>query len=63
VRNKKQSRLVLSVELVQKSAAVEVDAWVVERVARPERRGPEAPPLSILSLAPEGRALLSSHLP
>lgn len=37
VRNKSQFRLVLSVELVQKSAAVEVDAWVVERVQRPER--------------------------
>jgi transcription antitermination factor NusG len=39
VRNKSQFRLVLSVELVQKSAAVEVDAWVVERVQRPERSG------------------------
>jgi len=38
VRNKKQSRLVLSVEFLQKSAAVELDAWVVERVPRPERR-------------------------
>jgi transcription antitermination factor NusG len=39
VRNKKQFRLVLSVELVQKSAAVEVDAWMVERAPRPECRG------------------------
>jgi transcription antitermination factor NusG len=39
VRHKKQSRLVLSVEFLQKSAAVEVDAWVVERVPRPDRRG------------------------
>ena len=39
VRHKSQFRLVLSVELVQKSAAVEVDAWGVERVPRPERRG------------------------
>jgi transcription antitermination factor NusG len=39
VRHKGRSRLVLSVELVQKSAAVEVDAWVVERVPRPERCG------------------------
>jgi transcription antitermination factor NusG len=34
VRDKNQSRLVLSVELVQKSVAVEVDAWLVERVPR-----------------------------
>ena len=39
VRNKKQFRLVLSVELVQKSAAVEVDAWMVERAPRPEWSG------------------------
>jgi transcription antitermination factor NusG len=39
VRNKNQYRLVLSVELVQKSAAVEVDAWAVERAPRPEPRG------------------------
>ena len=39
VRNKKQFRLVLSVELVQKSAAVEVDTWMVERAPRLERRG------------------------
>jgi transcription antitermination factor NusG len=39
VRHKSQFRLVLSVDLVQKSAAVEVDAWAVERVPRPERRG------------------------
>ena len=31
VRNKKQFRLVLSVQLLQKSAVVEVDAWSVER--------------------------------
>ena len=34
VRKKNQSRLVLSVELLQKSAAVEIDAFSVERVAR-----------------------------
>jgi transcription antitermination factor NusG len=34
VRNKKQFRLVLSVQLLQKSAAVEVDAWAVERAPR-----------------------------
>ena len=39
VRNKKQFRLVLSVQLLQKSAAVEVDAWMVERAPRHERRG------------------------
>lgn len=39
VRNKNRFRLVLSVELVQKSAVVEVDAWLVERAPRPERRG------------------------
>jgi transcription antitermination factor NusG len=37
VRNKKQFRLVLSVQLLQKSAAVEVDAWMVERAPRRER--------------------------
>jgi transcription antitermination factor NusG len=40
VRHKSQFRLVLSVELVQKSVAVEVDAWAVERVPRPQRRLP-----------------------
>jgi transcription antitermination factor NusG len=39
VRSKNQSRLVLSVELVQKSVAVEVDAWLVERVPRCNRPG------------------------
>jgi transcription antitermination factor NusG len=39
VRNKKQFRLVLSVQLLQKSAAVEVDAWLVERAPRHERPG------------------------
>ena len=39
VRNKSQLRLVLSVQIVQKSAAVEVDAWMVERAPRPEWRG------------------------
>ncbi len=39
VRNKKQFRLVLSVQLLQKSAAVEVDAWSVERAPRCERPG------------------------
>lgn len=38
VRNKNQFRLVLSVELVQKSVAVEVDAWMVDRASRPEPR-------------------------
>ena len=38
VRNKNLFRLVLSVELVQKSVAVEVDAWMVDRAPRPERR-------------------------
>lgn len=33
VRTKSHFRLVLSVELLQKSVAVEVDAWTVERVA------------------------------
>jgi transcription antitermination factor NusG len=37
VRNKKQFRLVLSVQLLQKSVAVEVDAWMVERASRHER--------------------------
>jgi transcription antitermination factor NusG len=40
VRNKKQFRLVLSVQLLQKSAAVEVDAWVVERAPRFDRLAP-----------------------
>jgi len=34
VRNRGKFRLVLSVELVHKSATVEVDAWAVERVQR-----------------------------
>jgi transcription antitermination factor NusG len=34
VRKKNQFRLVLSVELLQKSAAVEVEVWAVERIAR-----------------------------
>jgi transcription antitermination factor NusG len=38
VRTKNQYRLVLSVELVQQSVAVEVDVWAVERVQRIERR-------------------------
>ena len=37
VRNKKQFRLVLSVQLLQKSAVVEVDAWAVERAPRHDR--------------------------
>jgi transcription antitermination factor NusG len=37
VRNKKQFRLVLSVQLLQQSVAVEVDAWTVERASRHER--------------------------
>jgi len=39
VRHKKQFRLVLSVQLLQKSAAVEVDAWSVERAPKHERPG------------------------
>jgi transcription antitermination factor NusG len=38
VRAKNQFRLVLSVELVEKSVAVEVEAWAVERAPRFERR-------------------------
>jgi transcription antitermination factor NusG len=40
VRNKRQFRLVLSVQLLQKSAAVEVDAWMVERAPRIDRLAP-----------------------
>ena len=40
VRKKKSVRLVLSVELLEKSVAVEVDAFLVERVT--ERRNSEA---------------------
>ena len=40
VRTKSQYRLVLSVELVQQSVAVEVDLWAVERVHRLERLRP-----------------------
>lgn len=36
VRSKRQFRLVLSVQLLQKSVAVEVDAWMVERASRHE---------------------------
>ena len=39
VRKKSQFRLVLSVQLLQKSAAVEVDAWSIERAPRHERPG------------------------
>jgi transcription antitermination factor NusG len=39
VRNKKQFRLVLSVQLLQKSAAVEVDAWSIERAPRHKQLG------------------------
>jgi transcription antitermination factor NusG len=38
VRTKNQYRLVLSVELIQQSVAVEVDVWAVERVQRLEQR-------------------------
>jgi transcription antitermination factor NusG len=41
VRSKKQFRLVLSVQLLQKSVAVEVDGWMVERAPRVEWRGTE----------------------
>jgi transcription antitermination factor NusG len=37
VRNKNQFRLVLSVDLVQKSVAVEVDAWMVDPAPRARR--------------------------
>ncbi len=37
VRKKNQLRLVLSVELLQNSAAVEVDAWAVEHLPAPGR--------------------------
>jgi len=35
-RTKGQFRLVLSVNLIQKSVSVEVDAWAVERATRPD---------------------------
>ena len=40
VRAKGVARLVISVEMLQKSVAVEVDASLVERVARPDPRKP-----------------------
>jgi transcription antitermination factor NusG len=43
VRNKNRYRLVLSVDLVQKSAAVEVDGCAVERGRRPDRSEREYP--------------------
>jgi len=43
VRNKKHFRLVLSVQLLQKSAAVEVDAWAVERAPRHDWLAPASP--------------------
>ena len=39
VRKKGQFRLVLSVQLLQKSAAVEVDAWSIERAPRHKQLG------------------------
>jgi len=45
LRNKGQLRLVLSVQLLQKSVAVEVDAWMVER-ARSQGWGATAGALS-----------------
>jgi transcription antitermination factor NusG len=39
VRHKKQFRLVLSIQLLQQSAAVEVDGWLVERAPGHERSG------------------------
>ena len=39
VRYKRQFRLVLSVQLIQKSVAVEVDVWMVERAPKLEGRG------------------------
>jgi transcription antitermination factor NusG len=52
VRGKSQSRLVISVELVQKSVAVEVDAWLVERVPRRDQAGFSRPYLPIPPIAP-----------
>jgi transcription antitermination factor NusG len=54
VRKKKQFRLVLSVQLLQKSAAVEVDAWSIERAPRHEQHG-SAKSFS-LTPCPEARA-------
>ena len=63
MRNKKQFRLVLSVELLQKSVAVEVDAWVVERAPRPERRGSgRLLHIQPLPLRLRGRGVLSSDV-
>ena len=50
VRNKNRFRLVLSVDLVEKSVAVEVDAWMVDRAPKHERR--EAGPSLTLSACP-----------
>jgi transcription antitermination factor NusG len=50
VRFKNQFRLVLSVDLVRKSVAVEVDAWMVDPAPRPER--PEAGHSSTFSSSP-----------
>jgi len=55
VRKKKQFRLVLSVQLLQKSAAVEVDAWSIERAPRHEQHS-SAKSFS-LTPCPEARAL------
>jgi transcription antitermination factor NusG len=54
VRKKKQFRLVLLVQLLQKSAAVEVDAWSIERAPRHEQHG-SAKSFS-LTPCPEARA-------
>ena len=54
VRKKNQFRLVLSVQLLQKSAAVEVDAWSIERAPRHEQHG-SAKSFSLTS-CPEARA-------
>ncbi|PYV10930.1 MAG: hypothetical protein DMG23_05865 [Acidobacteria bacterium] len=40
LRKKNLFRLVLSVELLEKSVALEVDAWAVERITRPKADGP-----------------------
>jgi transcription antitermination factor NusG len=52
VRKKNQFRLVLSVELLEKSAAVEVDVATVERMAKPEVRHHRSPQTNLLAQVP-----------
>ena len=54
VRKRTRFRLVLSVQLLQKSAAVEVDAWSIEPAPRHERPG-SAKSFSLIP-RPEARA-------